>query len=304
MKLEGYLAMKTPAPRSNKHCFAKITVIATLFLASATCFAASPCDENPQACHVVWDSNQQTFASNNIVLNGTHGNSVNCNPERDDTLSNENKTLTIHYSRDEDKKNTCYTMISNLITTKNKNTTHGYIETDIIIDNDLPGELNTQQTWPAFWLVGKEKKAADPSETWPTQGEIDIAEYVTPITKTVLHGGDRLQPAPADWADTDLPLGKLTPGLMDNHHVHKYGIEWQLVDDENMLILCIYYDGIYQYGIEHNTNERPYAQIKRGLKNGDMVVMFDADQGPDSSWIDNIKYSMTISNLKVYSIES
>ncbi len=260
-------------------------------------FAVSPCDDSLHACNLIWSSDNNTFLSKNVVLNDNHVGTVNCDVQRDVKLSKDNKAVTLHYSRESYQiKNTCYTAIHGLINENNNNNTHGYIEADIVLDNDLEGDLSWQ-TWSAFWLVG-----TDGAE-WPTAGEIDIAESMLSVTDTILHGYATL-PIPEDWYKHDHPEGGITPGLNDNHQHHTYGMEWQLLDDENTLSLKIYYDGNFQYEIKHPTDDRPYAQVKKGLKNGNMVIMFDADQGPEWSWADSIKYSMTISNLKVYNFKS
>jgi len=270
----------------------------------------SPCDNSvgSTACKLVWSSNNPNgFKSSNVHSDDDHVQQVFCSPRPEAGLyalnefSNDNKTLTINYLG---LKHTCYTHIDNLINNDYGNVNHGYIEATIMVnastaevpDNTggyysvLGGE---EQIWPAFYLSGA---------NWPTQGEIDVAEGFFHKTATYLHGEDYFTNESSIKGGA---IGWLPDGFYDHQYPHIYGLEWQLLGD-NQIIFKIYYDNVFQYSSQvHDTNQSPYSQIKKGLQSGTMSVIFDADQGPSNlweGWSGDIRYSMRVSNVNVYSI--
>jgi len=288
-------------------------ILFVAFIGIVPSFAAaltSPCNgkTGSTVCKLVWSSNGlEGFKSSNVDVHQAHSgvHDVVCTllPETD-IFSNGNKTLKISYlGKKNGLKQTCYTYIYNLINPANRNDNHGYVEATILIKNDLGlNELNPQ-SWPAFWLTVLDKKdEKNGPDAWPKFGEIDIAEGLgnTNQTSTNLHGDENAQ---GIYAINGIQIGKLASlGLYDNNHYHIYGLEWELLN--NSVILNIYYDDIFQYSTVGDATQKPYFQIKKGLQSGKMILIFDTDQGPEPSFNDAIRYSMTVSNVNVYSIAS
>jgi len=179
---------------------------------------------------------------------------------------------------------------------------HGFLTATITVTGtQSPAELKNR-IWPAFWLCGP---------AWPTQGEIDMAEYMGTVqnltTNTNLHGGPAKSNRPRPYA-----VRYNVSGLGDIGVPHIYGVEWEKVN--NGYWLRIYFDNALkgQTFLSSNSATYPDVAIIRGLTDthgNAMRLRFDTDDvgslGGDGAARGQpaLNYQMKIENVQAYSVK-
>ncbi len=243
-------------------------------------------------CTVWWDG----FNASSVYPY-THDGNATCNASESISWGQDHQ-LTIKYSRVAGHQaKTCYIHTNQAIRDLNpasggKLPLHGYITADIKMDGGA-GQYD-YNIWPAYWL--------DKREGWPYNGEIDIAERQGGTTQTHLIGD------PNNPFDGSHLVGYATygNGLAPSTGVHHYGFEWQYDSSRQHVTFTTYFDGKpagqqSSYTLSANPPASSHATTIRNVFNGfpNMGLVFDTDDHGST----DLNYSMTISNVKIYSVD-
>lgn len=225
-----------------------------------------------------------------------------------------NGTLTINYKHDVNGPEKTAYIKFDLFSTHQDLQDHGYLTANIMITSPMPPAQIVGRIWPAFWLVGP---------AWPTNGEIDIAEYMANnVTNVNLNGGyitgDATGKPVIHNISTYAFVSYNKPGLGDVGHSHTYVVEWQKVQtgtvdaNAHTYQLTFYFDGQKIGSKLLSTTQYPDMAIIQGLDRNNLQIVFDADDivsnnNPSIGNVESaphLEYQMLVSNVAAYKVES